>query len=592
MEADRRKLAEAETAWPVGGLDSAHSAHAIALNELQDLKEDLQIHVQKRPGFWAELFRLESSKRWSVRDAELEQRLRSAREEERSSAANIESVEALARRMQQLRTGLEKAQKSVSQLERNVELASVKSTDTESSLVAARLGSEDDLTKQRSLHARAVAELEVAGQRCRELRDKVVRAQARSTRLKADLDSVNLSESDLRNFQLAQLDRDSMHKVSPYQTKALFEARRDVFIAALDLHKSFIVAAWRRFVPLMRAFIDLLLGTLPAHRVKGGVMQLWDAFFLVVPVVSSTFAAFPRQFAGVGREALAWLLIDEAGQATPQQAAGAIWRAKRTVIVGDPLQLEPICAVPEEIMAPLLVRCSAERQWMPPTASAQTLADRANRHGMWFGDEAAGDVRLWVGCPLLVHRRCMEPMFTIANRIAYGNKMVYGTVPDSAAYDLGPSRWIHVRADSSEGHWVEAQALKALALVHELTGGELRNRERPRVYVISPFTVVGDKMRELLHRRYGSASNGIAGTVHTFQGKEAEHVIFLLCGDPKKRGVISYFAGAKPNLVNVAVTRARSKLYVIGDLEYWTGRSDVHRIYGRMAQELSAQDAE
>jgi hypothetical protein len=64
-----------------------------------------------------------------------------------------------------------------------------------------------------------------------------------------------------------------------------------------------------------------------------------------------------------------------------------------------------------------------------------------------------------------------------------------GSEPHGPEYDLGPSRWIHVRAESSEGHWVEAQVLKALELVHELTGGELRNRERPKVYVISPFTV-------------------------------------------------------------------------------------------------------
>ena len=30
----------------------------------------------------------------------------------------------------------------------------------------------------------------------------------------------------------------------------------------------------------------------------------------------------------MGQDSLGWLLIDEAGQATPQSAAGAIWRSK------------------------------------------------------------------------------------------------------------------------------------------------------------------------------------------------------------------------------------------------------------------------
>jgi superfamily I DNA and/or RNA helicase len=281
------------------------------------------------------------------------------------------------------------------------------------------------------------------------------------------------------------------------------------------------------------------------------------------------------------------VLIDEAGQASPQYCVGALWRAKRAVIVGDPIQLEPVVGVPEELVGPLQAHCGTHQRYVPPKASAQTMADLSNRYGTYL-NESDADNRLWLGSPLVVHRRCISPMFEIANAIAYENKMVYGGDKDQLGTGVPCSQWIDVSADDNDGHWIPSQGERVVRIVKKLVGSELRNSEgKLRAFVITPFSKVAEKITDLLAREFSwKDAKEMCGTVHTFQGKEADFVVFLLGGDPKKPGVISSFAGKNPNLVNVAVTRAKKRLYVVGNRKYWTGRTDTHGYYGHTAEVL------
>jgi superfamily I DNA and/or RNA helicase len=302
-----------------------------------------------------------------------------------------------------------------------------------------------------------------------------------------------------------------------------------------------------------------ILGGKVSPEVDGKALEsAWATLFFVIPVVSTTFASFDRLFSHCGRESLGWLLIDEAGQATPQSAAGALWRSRRAVIVGDPRQLEPIVSLPFTAQQALRAHFGVEETWLPSKNSAQTLADRVSRFGTWLQSENPEEL-IWVGSPLRVHRRCEKPMFEISNEIAYNRQMVYDTQEIPSL--LPPSSWIDVGAAESDEHWIPAEGVVLDILLTDLLRCGVN---RASILLISPFRAVARKLKDIA-TRHGIAQ---AGTIHVSQGKEADIVILVLGGDRRRLGARDW-ASEKPNLLNVAVSRAKRRLFVIGNREEW-----------------------
>ncbi|MDT0303537.1 ATP-binding protein [Streptomonospora wellingtoniae] len=342
----------------------------------------------------------------------------------------------------------------------------------------------------------------------------------------------------------------------------LTAARTRVFLAAVELHRAFIECSASKMRANLAVADQVLRGRQAAEAPAQGVLGAWRSLFMVVPVVSSTFSSFAKQFSAFGREELGWLLIDEAGQATPQQAVGALWRSRRAVVVGDPLQLEPICSLPYTAQEALRRHYGVEGKWVPERTSVQQLADEVTPLGTeLIGPEGEP---LWVGCPLRVHRRCDSPMFDISNEVAYGGMMVFGTPERRPLEGIANSAWVDVpAAGETRDHWVESERVPLRRVLQKLSD---RGQDMNEVFVVSPFASVA-KVASRIAQDCG-VPNGNAGTVHTTQGKEADVVVLVLGGDPSKPRAKEW-AAQRPNLVNVAVSRAKRRLYVIGDRAAW-----------------------
>ncbi|OHV26453.1 hypothetical protein EOS93_16530 [Rhizobium sp. RMa-01] len=383
---------------------------------------------------------------------------------------------------------------------------------------------------------------------------------------------------------LADLETDRFQIGGLWHQDELAGLRSALLEAALTLHQAWLAEVGRKgrgFGGNIVAISKLLSNNSPVDDAH--IALIWQSLFMIVPIVSTTFASFARQFRGLEAGSIGWVFIDEAGQAVPQAAVGALLRGRRVMAIGDPHQIEPVFILPSTLItaASALSPHTAAGQYSPNRASVQMLADAANRYGTTVQSEEADG--LWIGCPLRVHRRCIDPMFGLANRIAYQNKMVFGLDSRRPAGDAPPfygdSAWIDVRGRVSGKQTVAEQTD---FIVGVLTATYRRDGTLPDLYIISPFKEIKNSLRQsLVHAswvdRHGNMRSPSKlsrwlreriGTVHTFQGKE-EDIVFMVLGADAEHSGAAAWAASKPNLLNVALTRAKRRCYIVGDRTLW-----------------------
>ena len=371
---------------------------------------------------------------------------------------------------------------------------------------------------------------------------------------------------------------------SPWLDLETAKCRQDLFESAMNLHKAFIDGAAKQIRHNCALFVaDYCMKTLGTDERDKLFGDLWSTFFLVVPVVSTTFASVANMLNGLGCNALGWLLIDEAGQALPQAVVGALLRCQRAVVVGDPLQIEPIVTLPETLTTKICEQFHVDHNiYNAPDSSAQTLADRATSYiGVFETNLGTREV----GVPLLVHRRCSEPMFSISNAVAYENMMVQAKHPKQSDIieALGESNWISV-CGSGLDKWCREEGETVLRLLKQMKTQGCQ----PDVYLVTPFVDVQNNLRRLvdssglLNSWTDDAQAWLTeriGTVHTVQGREAEAVIFVLGAPNASQTGARAWAGKSPNLLNVAVTRAKEAIYVVGNRTLWENAGVFKQLY-------------
>ncbi|MCA9539876.1 MAG: ATP-binding domain-containing protein [Myxococcales bacterium] len=341
-----------------------------------------------------------------------------------------------------------------------------------------------------------------------------------------------------------------------------------VFLAACRVRAAWAVVNAEPLRSALARALDSLAERRGLRRLIDDDVDAGDWLLQLFPVLGSTLLSLGNVLAPAPR-CIDRLVIDEAGQCHPAYAVSGLLRARQALLIGDVHQLEPVIRLARDDEARLRraarimvrnVRLGPFRVVEGGTSSAQALADQAVATRPTLRD----------------HFRCQAPIIGLSDALC-GYALRVRTPPPSGPSPLpGPVLMVPVNGEQTRqrGSWhnpVEAQAV--LALLDGLIRGGV---EWGQIAVITPYVGQLDALREALRRaRVPLEATGAAdaldlfdgaglatGTVHRFQGGERRVVIFsTVITRPRSLG----FLNARVNLVNVAVSRAREHLVVVGD---------------------------
>jgi len=261
-----------------------------------------------------------------------------------------------------------------------------------------------------------------------------------------------------------------------------------------------------------------------------------------------------------------YVIIDEASQCDIASAIPLLLRAKRLVVIGDPQQLRHVSSIEDQ-----------KEQELAQSAGATDLLSRYSYRKRSLFDCAAEMQQEAGHAPLFLaeHYRSHPEIIEFSNRTYYRPNYKAGLIvrtPQESIHD--PSvLWHDVpsRVDRPRGSLRNDGEAKAVAsLTRQIVSGASL-RDGWTMGIVTPYkrqrNLIESLLQEeglfdILHDRLR------VGVVHTFQGSEADIMIFSpTVAEGADREAAEWISNEE-GLLNVALTRARKVLHIVGDKAY------------------------
>ena len=245
-------------------------------------------------------------------------------------------------------------------------------------------------------------------------------------------------------------------------------------------------------------------------------------------ILSTTFSSL----SSLQRDAVYdYIIMDEASQVSVETGALALSCAKNAIIVGDTMQLPNV--VTEE-----------NKEKLNFIANACLIKPEYDCANMSFLQSICKVIPNVPQTLLREHYRCHPRIINFCNQKFYGGDLVIMT------RDKGEEDVICAIRTAKGNHSRSHMNQREIDVIKEEVLPNL-SYETDEIGVIAPYNKQVDAVKSALEEDIDVA------TVHKFQGREKDAIIMTTVDD-----VITSFSD-DPNLLNVAVSRAKSQFYLV-----------------------------
>lgn len=326
------------------------------------------------------------------------------------------------------------------------------------------------------------------------------------------------------------------------------------------------------------------------------VARNWRMRMMLTPCAVATFFRVPAIFKIKDGDVtkplygiIDLLIGEESGQVSPETAAISFALAKRAVVVGDTLQIEPVWSVPEAIdrsnagIEELNSDTLAEKGQLASSGSIMRMAQSASV----FSDEIATGLER--GLYLVEHRRCLKEIIRYCNDLCYKGVLIPKNSGKPSTI-IPPMCGLHVQGSAVSMSGSRANEKEAARIAQWLTENKTmlqkaygKDSLETVVGIVTPFRAQANLIRSMLGKN-GIQDAITIGTVHSLQGAERPVVVFSPVYTNDDRGKPLFF-NRSPNMLNVAVSRAKENFIVIGDMRL-IASVDSDSPYGRFFNHL------